>query len=787
MEPKTLSAVPAPAGLRLQIVIRGIVQGVGFRPFIFRLATSLGLSGWVRNDSGGILIEAEGNREALEQFLLRIEKEKPPRAYLQSLESSFLDPVGYPAFEIKKSDSFREKTALILPDIATCPDCLKEIFDPLDRRYRYPFTNCTQCGPRYSILEALPYDRANTTMKTFILCERCREEYEDPRSRRFHAQPNACPECGPRLALWDRQGKMLEIRHEALLEASRFLREGLILAVKGLGGFHLVVDARRGEAVFRLRQLKGREEKPFALMAPSLEWVKRHCELSALEERLLLSPESPIVLLRRKSAPAEVADAVAPGNPYWGVMLPYTPLHHLLMAELGFPVVATSGNLSEETICTEENEVLTRLGPIADAFLVHNRPIARHVDDSVARVMASRELILRRARGYAPLPVRHKTAMPPLLAVGAHLKNTVAVSVGNNILMSQHIGDLETVQALGAFQKAIAAFKKLYGLCPEAVACDAHPNYISTQYAKALGLPVVFVQHHHAHALSCMAENELEGPLLGVCWDGTGYGLDGTVWGGEFLQVSGSTFLRRGHLRTFRLPGRDQAIREPRRAAIGLLYELFGSDCFAMDSCIPVRSFTPGERRVLERMLQKGVNAPYTSSAGRLFDAVSALIGVCQRIRYETQAAMELEFALEGFETEAYYEIVLKAVREKGKAVTYMADWGPMVLGILKDAEAGLPLGEIAAKFHNALAELIVSMAHAVGERRVVLSGGCFQNRFLTERAVSRLREERFFPYWHQRIPPNDGGIAVGQVIAALAQVRPKAEDASPVESTLCV
>jgi hydrogenase maturation protein HypF len=783
------------------------VQGVGFRPFVYRLATEMGLPGWVNNSAQGVFIEVEGERERLEAFLLRLEPEKPPRAFIQSLESSFLDPVGYTTFEIRHSEEAGAKTAFVLPDLAVCPDCLREIFDPSDRRYRYPFTNCTNCGPRFSILLALLYDRPNTTMRVFPMCEACRAEYENPSDRRFHAQPNACPACGPHVELWDGAGATLATHYDALLAAAGAIRHGRIVAVKGLGGFHLMCDARSEEAVRLLRQRKRREEKPFALMFPSLESVTAMCEVSDMEARLLRSPESPIVLLRRKQVVGSlgrwvigkpdhpttqspndpITPSVAPGNPTLGVMLPYTPLHHLLMAELGFPVVATSGNLSDEPICTDEREALERLGGIADLFLVHNRPIARHVDDSVARVMLGREMVLRRARGYAPLPVTLREPLPTLLAVGAHLKNTVAVSVGRQVFGSQHIGDLETAQAFDAFRRVIADFENLYELKPGAVACDLHPDYLSTHYAERSGLPVVRVQHHYAHVLACMAENEMDAPVLGVSWDGTGYGTDGTVWGGEFLRVTADGFERAARLRTFRLPGGERAVKEPRRAAMGLLYELFGDRLFT--SPLPLtpsregrgntmalppgggglgggetlRAFSPAELVVLRRMLAQGVNAPVTSSMGRLFDAVASIVGLRQTVRFEGQAAMELEFALHGVETEEAYPFEV-AERNGQPAVV---DWGPMICAILVDGECGLPAGMISAKFHNALAEMIVTVAGRVEEERVVLSGGCFQNRYLTERAVRRLRAEGFRPYWHQRVPPNDGGIALGQVMAA--------------------
>jgi hydrogenase maturation protein HypF len=735
---------------------------VGFRPFIYRLATELGLKGWVLNSAQGVFIEVEGEPQTLRQFVWRVETDKPPRAFIQSLEQSVLDPVGYTTFEIRHSEEGGEKSALILPDIATCPDCLRELFDPGDRRYLYPFTNCTNCGPRYSIIEALPYDRPNTTMKAFRMCPKCREEYENPLDRRFHAQPNACPECGPHLELWDEKGICLAQHHEALLRAVEAIRKGRIVAIKGLGGFHLVVDACNDSAVRRLRERKRREEKPFALMYPSLQTVKAHCEVNEVEERVLRSPESPIVLLRRKDGEA-VAPSVTPNNPYLGVMLPYTPLHHLLMRELGFPIVATSGNLSDEPICTDEREALHRLVGIADLFLVHNRPIARHVDDSVVRVLLGRELVLRRARGYAPLPVLVKEPLPPLLAVGAHLKNTVALSVGRQVFISQHIGDLETPQALEAFHRVIADVKELWEHQPQAVACDRHPDYLSTQAAHDMGLPVVPVQHHLAHILSCMAENELETPVFGISWDGTGYGTDSTIWGGEFLMVREGSWERFAHLRPFRLPGGDRAIKEPRRSALGVLYELLGDDAFDLLQGV----FPPSERRLLEQMLRQGVNTPRTTSAGRLFDAVASLLGLRQVVHFEGQAAMELEFLTHGTPTDEVYPFSLS-----GRALPHVLDWSAMIEAILQDVRQGTPRPLIATRFHNTLVEMMVGVARAAGIERVALSGGCFQNAYLTERAVRRLREEGFRPYWHQRVPPNDGGIALGQIVGSA--MRPK-------------
>ena len=745
---------------RLRIVIRGAVQGVGFRPFVYRLATEIGLRGWVVNSPQCVFIDVEGSHADLALFLDRIKGERPPRSFIQSLESTHLDPVGYEIFEVRESQASGEKTALVMPDIATCPDCLAEIFDSRDRSYRHPFTNCTNCGPRFSIIQSLPYDRANTTMRKFAMCDDCRREYHNPLDRRFHAQPNACPLCGPHLKLWDSSGKSIGEKGEALLAACHAIRDGRIVAVKGLGGFHLMVDARNDEAVRRLRQLKAREEKPLAMMFPSLGTVEKSCIVDPIEKGLLASPESPIVLLRRLQA-SKISEAVAPGNPYWGIMLPYTPLHHLMMNELQLPIVATSGNRSDEPICTDEREALVRLGGIADLFLVHNRPIARHVDDSIVRVMAGRGLILRRARGYAPLPVFVKDKLPAVLAVGAHLKNTVAIAIENQVITSQHIGDLETAQAHEAFEAAIESLSGLYEFAPEKVACDMHPDYLSSKYAQRLARPLVKVQHHYAHILSCMAENEISPPAFGVSWDGTGYGTDGTVWGGEFLKITGDSFERFGHLRTFRLPGGEKAIVEPRRAALGLLFEIYGDSMVEIKDSAPMLSFSKGEMQALMKMLHSGINCPMTSSAGRLFDAVSSIVGIRQNTRFEGQAAMELEFALHGEQLSLCYLFDIK--NENGVNIV---DWEPIIRQIKEDRYS-LSVGAISAKFHNALAEIIVEMAKLAGEEKVALSGGCFQNKYLTEQAVRRLSESGFRPYWHQRVPPNDGGIALGQIMAA--------------------
>ena len=774
---------------RLRVAIRGAVQGVGFRPFVYRLARDLNLDGWVLNSPQGVLIEVEGRRERLERCLARLSDDRPPRSVIHSLEPTWLDAVPYHGFEIRQSRHDGAATALVLPDIATCDDCRADLFDPGGRRYRYPFTNCTNCGPRFSIIESMPYDRPGTSMRGFTMCPACEREYHDPADRRFHAQPNACPVCGPQLALWDGDGETMAARHDALREAAAAVRAGRIVAVKGLGGFQLIVDAGNRQAVARLRLRKHREEKPLALMYRALGDVGRVCDVSEAEARLLTAPEAPIVLLRRRlMAGVDVAAGVAPGNPSLGVMLPYTPLHHLLMAEIGGPIVATSGNVSDEPMCIDEGEALTRLAGVADVFLVHDRPIVRHVDDSVVRVMLGRELVMRRARGYAPLPVRLRDEAPPLVAVGGHLKNTVAVTSGTSVFISQHIGDLESQPSSDAFLEVLASLESLYRVTPIAVTADLHPDYASTRYARGLGLPLVQIQHHFAHVASCMAENDLDGPVLGVSWDGTGYGPDGTVWGGEFLRTTADGFERVGCLRPFRLPGGDRAIREPRRSAMGLLYAMIGDRLEG--AALLSQAFSDAERRLLVRALARGVNAPVTTSAGRLFDAVASLAGLRQQSSFEGQAAMDLECAVDESEVERYpFEITRAGARlaldSTWVAPEFVIDWEPMVREILADAGRGISSGVIAGRFHNALAGMIVQMAMRVGVSKVVLTGGCFQNRVLTERTVAGLRRAGFAPYWHQRVPPNDGGLSLGQIAACLRsgvlselQLKPEAASA---------
>ena len=719
---------------RLRVTMNGAVQGVGFRPFVHRLAHELGLTGWVLNSNAGLVVEVEGPDDGLDQFLERIDRERPSAAVVLEQTHCRLEPAGFARFEIRSSEHERERTAGIQADLATCPQCLAEVLDPANRRFGYPFTNCTLCGPRYTIIREIPYDRPGTTMRDFRLCRECRKEYTDPRDRRFHAQPIACPECGPRLT------------GATISEAAEALRNGLIVALKGIGGFQLLVDARRTEAVARLRLRKHREEKPLAIMAPSLEAVREICHVSAEEQALLESAAAPIVLLR-PSGGRSIAPNVPADSAFMGVMLPYSPLHHLLMRECGFPVVATSGNRSDEPIAIEDEEARRRLDGIADLYVLHDRPVARPCDDSVARIVLGRASVVRRARGYAPLPVPIKRELAPVLAVGGHLKNTVAIGVGKQVFLSQHVGDLDTAEARGAFANAIADLRGLYRFDPKLVACDLHPDYASTIWARASGFPVVTVQHHQAHVAACAAENGVEGPYLGIAWDGAGYGSDGTIWGGEFFRVRGAEFERVAHLRAFRLPGGEAAMREGWRSAGSLLWETLGPEK------IPSSLLPPAAQRdFLFRMIERGVNAPLTTSVGRLFDAVASLSGVAHCSRFEGQAAMRLEREIGPVCGTAAYPLP-------------DGDWAPLIAAVVEDVSHCVERGEIALKFHNALVKWISSVAEQVGERQVVLSGGVFQNTYLVERAAAVLEARGFSVFTHHHVPCNDGGLALGQAM----------------------
>ena len=758
---------PAPV-IRLRLQIEGLVQGVGFRPFVYRLAREVGLAGWVCNSGTGVTLEIEGPQAVVNAFRSRLSTELPPLARLGRVGAETRGCLGKSGFTIRQSADAEAPTALVLPDMATCTDCLAEIRDAANRRFRYPFTNCTNCGPRFSIIEQLPYDRANTTMRGFAMCPACQREYDDPADRRFHAQPNACPDCGPQLVLVDPTGAPCATREAALSRVADALRAGRIVALKGLGGFQLLTDARNDATVAELRRRKQRPDKPFALMFPTLAGIKEQCHVSPAESRALTSPQAPIVLLRRRTGldcAAPLAGALAPGNPLLGAMLPTTPLHHLLLADLGFPVVATSGNLSGEPMAHDADDALEQLGGIADLFLCHDRPIATAVDDSILRVIDGQARMLRCARGYAPLPVPVPRMLPPVLALGGHMKSAVAVTLGRQVVLGPHIGDLDGPAARQAHAASRHRLLGLHRQHPVAVACDTHPDYHTSHVAARLGPPPLAVPHHLAHIVACMAENGIEGPVLGVAWDGTGYGDDGTIWGGEFIRVDGATVRRVAHLRPFRLPGGEPAVRAPRRAAIGLLYALSGATALDDESLPPVASFTAAERALLKQMLARGLNAPLTSSVGRLFDGVAALTGLCQQSSFEGQAAMALEFTAAVDSSTPAYDIVLEPAGQDGGPI--ILDWRPLMRALLADIRRGRSVPAIAGAFHDALAAAIVAVAGRIGEAQVVLSGGCFQNARLGESTAEGLRRAGFRPVLHRAVPPNDGALALGQAVWA--------------------
>ena len=780
---------------RVRVNVEGTVQGVGFRPFIYRLAHEFELTGWVHNTRNGVLIEVEGDAPAIETFLQRLRADAPASASVETMGTSIIPVLGAESFSIGQSTESGQRVLVIPPDLATCEDCRRELMDRRDRRFRYPFLTCTQCGPRYSLLTAIPYERSNTTMAGFELCSACRTEYEAESDRRFHAEPIACHTCGPSLSLWDEQGHEVADGEEAFHRVSALLEQGFVVAVKGLGGFQLWVDAKSENAVQRLRDRKRRPEKPFALLFPSVEAVRSYCQLSVEEEALLRSPQAPIVLARKRRDKG-LAEAVAPGNPYLGVMLPATPLHHLLMASLQRPMVATSGNRSEEPIVIDEREAVVRLRGISDALLVHDRPIARPVDDSVVLVVPGKVqtegreqrkklkadvVILRRARGYAPQAIKWRDsliqeAQGPILAVGGHLKNTVALLTGNRVVLSQHLGDLSTLEADRAFRQAVEDLQRLLDVKPHVIACDLHPDYRSTCFARelasTLSVPLVPVQHHHAHVASCMAEHKLDGEVLGIAWDGAGYGGDGQVWGGEFLIANYRQFTRFASLKPFRLLGGEAAMREPSRSAAAVLWELMGEEMLAYDLA-PLKA-ADDQRTQWASLLRLGIASPWTTSMGRLFDAVASITGLCHQASFEGQAAMAVQFAAEqereagGVTVEGY---PVDLVPSHGSDTKWLLDWRPMVIAMMDDLRRGTNPEKIAARFHASLAEATMLVAQVVGLPRVVLTGGCFQNRLLLSLVRRRLEEAGFTVYSHRLVPPNDGGLSLGQAVIAATRL----------------
>ena len=774
---------------RRRIVIQGIVQGVGFRPFVYGQALQRSLVGFVLNDSSGVTIEVEGTQEALEDFQRALSEETPPLARIDSLAVELVQPCYESTFVIAHSQTGTERNALISPDTATCEDCLRELFDPADRRYHYPFINCTNCGPRFTIVQDVPYDRDKTTMRVFPMCPACQAEYDDPLNRRFHAQPNACPVCGPhaRLLAWieDAADQALTVGDaEPIVVAAQQLASGAILAIKGLGGYHLACDALNMEAVQRLRQRKHREAKPFALMVPDLETAQRLCQVSDAEAALLTSRRRPIVLLSRRSD-CPVAPGVAPAYGTLGIMLPYTPLHHLLLHAFaehitqGRPavLVMTSGNLSDEPIAYKNDDARQRLATIAAGVLTHDRDIHMRCDDSVVRITAGGEQLFRRSRGYAPEPIPLPFDLPtPLLACGGHLKNTFCLGKGRQAFVSHHIGDLENLETLTSFREGIEHFQRLFDIHPEAVAYDLHPEYLATKYALDMNTPQkIGVQHHHAHIASVLAEQGLQGPVIGVAADGTGYGTDGAVWGCEIMTADLLGFERLAHLAYVPLPGGEQAVRQPWRMAAVYLAQAYGDDFLEMD--IPfVRRLDRSKWKLLRQMSTRGINSLPTSSLGRLFDAVAALIGLRSEVLYEGQAAIELEMLArqQGIrEGQAGIYPFRINMRDQMPATLEVA---PMFRAIVSNIQQGVAASQIAARFHCSIAELLATVCSGAREQTglnvVALSGGVFQNQLLLEQLVRRLEGMAFQVYVNRRVPPNDGGISFGQIAVAAAHLQ---------------
>jgi len=746
-----------------RIKIRGIVQGVGFRPFVFKLAQRFDLKGWVLNSSSSVIIHVEGEKEKIEDFIKSLIKEKPSPAVIDDISFEEIELEGFESFEIKESIEVKDEFQPISPDLATCDDCLKELFDPKDRRYLYPFINCTNCGPRFTIIEDIPYDREKTTMKLFKMCGDCEREYRDPMNRRFHAQPNACPVCGPEVEY--RKGNLVE-REKWIEKVVDDLKNGLIVAIKGLGGFHLACDALNESAVRRLRERKLRREKPFAVMMKDIEMVEEYCFLSDREREILLSPRRPILLLRERKE-SKIAKSVAPNQKYQGVMLPSTPIHHIILNFYPRPLIMTSGNITEEPIAMENEEAIERLKDIADSFLLHNRGIYSRYDDSVARVIFDEEIILRRARGYAPFPIYLPFEVDEILACGAELKNTFCLTKKNYAFLSQHIGDLENFETMENFLRTLELFKRLFRIEPKIVAYDLHPGYLSSKYALSLkNVKLIGVQHHHAHMASCMIENGYTGKVIGVSFDGTGYGTDGKIWGGEFLIGDLRDFERIGHLSYIPLAGGDETVRKPYRMALCYLLSILDN----IPSYLPKEflDFIKDEEvNAFKSMIENGFNTVLTSSSGRLFDAVSAVLGIREINSYEAQSAMELEMIADENE-EGYYTVEFND--------NLIFNQLSIFSSVLEDMKKGVEREKISARFHNTISHLVLKackiLRNSYGINTVALSGGVFQNLFLFKKVVTLLKENNFSVLYHKKVPTNDGGISLGQAVIAFSKNR---------------
>jgi hydrogenase maturation protein HypF len=745
---------------RSRITLTGLLQGIGFRPYVYRLASTHKLAGWVANDRDRVLLEVEGEAQHIADFLSDLQNHVPACGYITDLQQQTIPTTKQQDFYFKASLNADEQAAVFAcADIVVCDDCVAEMCDPDNRRHQHPFISCCHCGPRYSVMLGLPYDREQTSLRDFPLCEQCAAEYQNPHDRRFFAQTIACPDCGPQLTFCDSSGKAIADKQSALAASIQALKDGKIVAIKAIGGFQLLLDATNSAAVARLRQLKQRASKPFAIMVSSLHEAEQLCELSQSEQQCLRSSAAPIVLAKAKPSAQSLLDNVAPNQVLLGIMLPSSPLHHLILVQLNRPLIATSGNRHGEPICIDNQQAFTNLNGLADFFLLHDRAVLRPLDDSIVRVIANTPTLLRRARGYVPTPIKLKQPISTTLAVGGQMKNTVAIAHQHYIMLSQHLGDLEQRATAEQHRATIADLSQFYALKPEQVLCDYHPDYVSSVYAQSLGLPLQTVQHHHAHILACMAEHQIEPPVLGVAWDGTGLGMDNRLWGGEFLQIHQHGWQRVAHCRPFPLIGGVAAIKEPRRAALGLLYASLGDSLFNGDYADLLRAFSASELKLLHGMVKKQINCPMTTSIGRLFDAFSSLLGLCQISEFEGQAAMALEACAMAGTTHKPYPTRLI------EADCLILDWQPLLSGVLSDLKQH-SREQIAANIHHSLADWVFAIAEKTQSSRLVLSGGCFQNACLVEAIVHAEQAAHYQLFRHANIPPNDGGIALGQIYA---------------------
>jgi hydrogenase maturation protein HypF len=758
---------------RFHINILGCVQGVGFRPFIYRLAHQYHLLGTIKNTNSGVFIDIQGEDHHLSSFQSALISEKPTGAIISEIRLHEMPLHPFDDFKILDSDASSSADLPLMPDTAICQACLHELFNPSNRRYRYPFVHCVSCGPRFSLFLRMPFDRNNTSMKDFVMCSECRREYDNPDDRRFFSQTNCCPACGPKIILVDRNNTLLAGQDNAIHAAIEYLRQGKIVSIKNTGGHQLLVDALNEQAVKRLRIRKKRAGKPFALLMPTLEHIKKFAIMTNVAEQLLLSPAAPIVLLNKISHTTDLAPSVASESPYLGIMLPHNALQHMIIHAFGQPLVATSGNLSDGPLCINDEDALTQLSHVADLFLLHNRQIVHALDDSVVHVIGDRPMLIRRARGYIPYtvpipsPIEHATC--PLIAVGTQLKNTFAFAKEKKIYISQHIGNLDSVSTCLAYDQSIEKWEKLLALNPSAGVGDKHPGYYSSEYLQRRKMKIDWVQHHQAHVWAGMADNQLHSSLLSAAWDGTGYGDDGTIWGGEFFLVENHQMRRFASLYPFKLTGGEKAVREPRYSALALLHAIWGDLLPSEYKEWLIGVFNTQELNLLLQALSKGINSITCSSMGRLFDGISALLGCCLTNQFEGHAAVMMEIqALNGQMSHAESLRLQYSIPVIKEGDLWLMDWRPLIPKIFAHRKQGMSLAEIAFAFHSALTDCIVEIARMAGQPNVLLTGGVMQNKLLTEDAIRKLRANGFVPYWHQNIPPNDGGVALGQLIAAL-------------------